>query len=204
MKALLLILLSALAANAQQFIEGKVLQVVKDGILVDVTPPYYGVGQVPDTKIVFVANHPSQKTLADGQRVSVQASSAGRYQYTAVSGATKTVERYDATTPPEQAKQQEEAFNREMAWMEYEQKLKAKAAAAEAERVKEMKKRAIIYQHQQASNGYPSFQLELGKRYLRGDGVETNIALARHWLTAACTNGEVQATNLLKQLDAIR
>jgi len=60
--------------------------------------------------------------------------------------------------------------------------------------------KVIAYQHQQASNGYPSFQLELGKRYLRGDGVETNLALARHWLQAACTNGESQASNLLAQI----
>jgi hypothetical protein len=62
------------------------------------------------------------------------------------------------------------------------------------------KQRIVDYQHQQASNGFPSFQLEMAKRYLRGDGVETNLALARHWLQAACTNGEPVATNLLSQL----
>jgi len=60
--------------------------------------------------------------------------------------------------------------------------------------------RVVTYQQQQAEKGMPSFQLELGRRYLRGDGVETNLALARHWLHAASTNGESQATNLLKQI----
>ena len=60
--------------------------------------------------------------------------------------------------------------------------------------------RVVAYQHQQASNGYPSFQFELGKRYLVGDGVETNRSLAIHWLKSACTNGSSEATNLLSKL----
>lgn len=54
------------------------------------------------------------------------------------------------------------------------------------------------FQQRQASNGLGGFQLELGRRYLRGvGGVETNFALARHWLTSALTNGYHEATNLL-------
>lgn len=60
--------------------------------------------------------------------------------------------------------------------------------------------RILTYQLSQASNGLPSFQLLMGKRYLTGEGVETNLALARHWLNAACTNGEPIATNLLSRL----
>lgn len=62
--------------------------------------------------------------------------------------------------------------------------------------------RIIAYQQQQASNGLGSFQVELGRRYLRGEGVATNLTLAAHWLRSACTNGESQATNLLLQLPA--
>jgi hypothetical protein len=69
-------------------------------------------------------------------------------------------------------------------------------AAAEADTVR----RIIAYQNQQASNGLPSFQFELGKRYANGDGVKTNLLLARHWLQSACTNGSAQASNLLKQI----
>ena len=78
----------------------------------------------------------------------------------------------------------------------------AKAAAAEKYRQEQISAipRIVAFQLQQASNGSPSFQIELGKRYMRGDGVETNLALARHWLQAACTNGESQASNLLAQI----
>ena len=61
--------------------------------------------------------------------------------------------------------------------------------------------RIVVFQMRQASNGYPSFQFELAKRYLRGDGIETNRALAIHWLQSACTNGESQASNLLRQIN---
>jgi len=61
--------------------------------------------------------------------------------------------------------------------------------------------RVVIYQQQQASNGYPSFQYELGKRYLLGDGVTQNKTLARFWLNSACTNGLSEATNLLTTIE---
>jgi hypothetical protein len=83
------------------------------------------------------------------------------------------------------------------AWIKWNEREQAKKRERETLRI-------LSYQHQQASNGYASFQLELGRRYLRGDGVETNLTLARHWLQSACTNGEPQATNLLQQLSATR
>lgn len=97
----------------------------------------------------------------------------------------------------EQAQEQEkiqaakdlEAAKEQAAQMEYE----ARSRNALTNRI-------IAHQMREASNGLPSFQLILGKRYLTGDGVETNLALAKHWLQSACTNGEPIATNLLSQL----
>lgn len=62
--------------------------------------------------------------------------------------------------------------------------------------------KVVTYQLNQASNGYPSFQIEVAKRYLDGNGVEANRDLAIHWLRAACTNGEAQASNLLAKAQA--
>jgi TPR repeat protein len=59
------------------------------------------------------------------------------------------------------------------------------------------RQRVLAYHHQQATNGLGSFQYELGKRYLNGDGVPQDKDLARHWLRSACTNGLSEATNLL-------
>jgi hypothetical protein len=60
--------------------------------------------------------------------------------------------------------------------------------------------RVIAYQLAQASNGLPSFQTEVAKRYLNGDGLEKNMTLALHWLNSACTNRDSQASNLLMRL----
>lgn len=77
-------------------------------------------------------------------------------------------------------------------WTVWAEQQKAKIKAGKSARI-------FTFRLQQASNGSPSFQFEVGKQYLTGDGVETNLALARHWLQAACTNGESQASNLLMQ-----
>jgi hypothetical protein len=66
----------------------------------------------------------------------------------------------------------------------------------------QMRSRVVAYQHQQASNGFGSFQYEIGKRYLNGDGVPVDAELARHWLRSACTNGLSEATNLLAKVPA--
>ena len=57
-------------------------------------------------------------------------------------------------------------------------------------------------QREDAEAGIGSAQYELGKRYLRGMGTETNLALAKRWLTAARTNGYDQAAARL--LDGIK
>jgi TPR repeat protein len=57
----------------------------------------------------------------------------------------------------------------------------------EAKRLKEAK--IASFQLQQASNGIGYAQYEIGLRYLNGNGVETNIGLARYWLTKSMSNG---------------
>ena len=85
-------------------------------------------------------------------------------------------------------------------------RIEAEAKATEAAQLKDLKERPareraaklIAYQLAQASNGLPSFQLEIGRRYLRGDGVPVDAVLARHWLQSAATNGETEARRLLE------
>jgi hypothetical protein len=70
------------------------------------------------------------------------------------------------------------------------------------EQVLAQQSRVITYQLQQASNGLPSFQYEVGKRYMYGDGLIRDDGLARHWLTSALTNGYSAASNLLSRIPA--
>lgn len=60
--------------------------------------------------------------------------------------------------------------------------------------------KVAAYQLEQAQKGLPSFQIEVAKRYMRGDGLPQDDVLARFWLESACTNRESEATNLLKAL----
>jgi TPR repeat protein len=61
-------------------------------------------------------------------------------------------------------------------------------------------RKTIEFQKQRAEAGAPSAQYDLGMRYLTGDGLEKDPALAKKWLTAASTNGNSQASKKLEEL----
>jgi TPR repeat protein len=100
----------------------------------------------------------------------------------------------------ERLKQEEARRSRERELAAQEALEKARAEEQRMRPIRERAARIAAYQLQQASNGYPSFQIEVAKRYMAGDGLPIDKELARHWLNSACTNGESQATNLLKEL----
>lgn len=188
-----------------EFIQGKVLQVVSDGILVSLDKEEIrddnGNLTFSPLKTILLVGYRDQNSVVDGDRISCTASLSGRYQYVAVSGGTRTIEKYKCPSPEELAR-----LERDRQEYQEQQRRDAEAlrqfAKDSAERERRLATPKIIsFQQQQASNGYSSFQIELAKRYLRGDGVETNLALARHWLESACTNHDSQATNLLKAID---
>ena len=51
-----------------------------------------------------------------------------------------------------------------------------------------------------AELGYAGAQRELGFMYLSGEGVETNIFLAKEWLKKASEQGDMGARELLKNI----
>ena len=149
------------------------------------------------TRTVFVENYAGLSLLVDGTPIVVQAARSGRFQYSTVNGSQSTIEKYRCPDPPAPPSLREIEEERQA-----EERLAFRRAEYSRTNRLAMQARAVAYQHQQASNGLGSFQVELGRRYLRGEGVETNLTLAAHWLRSACTNGESQATNLLKSLPA--
>ncbi len=154
-------------------------------------------------------------SLIDGARVLCLAREVEFMEYKTVLGANSRVPAYDYGTVPtekEVAPLREKLKREEAARMASEERTRKAAEQAKREAIEARQKqinaarsamtaRTVAYQFAQASNGLPSFQIELGKRFMRGDGVETNLALARHWLQSACTNGESEATNLLRQIN---
>jgi hypothetical protein len=61
----------------------------------------------------------------------------------------------------------------------------------------EVEKRVIEFQKQRAREGSASAAYELGLRYLKGDGVEKDAALARQWLKQAADAGHAEARKKL-------
>jgi hypothetical protein len=59
----------------------------------------------------------------------------------------------------------------------------------------------VKFIQEKARSGSGRYQLELGERYLRGDGVDTNLVLAKLWLGAACSNETPAACVLLGRLN---
>mgnify|MGYP001189954148 CR=1 FL=1 len=64
-------------------------------------------------------------------------------------------------------------------------------------------KNSIEFLKKRAEAGSPSAQYELGKRYMTGDGVEKDFALARKWLEASAKQGEENAKLKLSELDKL-
>lgn len=65
----------------------------------------------------------------------------------------------------------------------------------------EMMRKTIEFQKKQAEAGAPTAQYDLGTRYLKGDGVEKDLELAKKWLNASATNGNAQAAKKLLELE---
>lgn len=61
--------------------------------------------------------------------------------------------------------------------------------------------RLLAFQQRQAKSGSPSAQYALARRYLKGDGVEANRAVARVWLEAAAKGGSGEASAELAAME---
>jgi hypothetical protein len=180
------------------FIHGTVTSVQKDGVLVELEPLRYWTSDREGT--VFLKNHPALAKIVDGDGVADFALEVGRRQYHTPIGALRTVPLYDFGTIPSPEQIAEiHAKKLELADLlarkkSLEQQILLADSAGKANATAQ---KVLFFQKEQATNGLGIFQYELGLRYLRGDGVETNIDLARLWLARAQTNGYPNAvTNL--------
>jgi len=61
-------------------------------------------------------------------------------------------------------------------------------------------KRVVEFQKKRAEAGSATAQYDLAMRYLKGDGVEKDLALAKKWLQAAAKNGHTLAPKKLEEL----
>jgi hypothetical protein len=69
----------------------------------------------------------------------------------------------------------------------------------EAEKAEEQQ-RIVAFLKLRAEAGKAAFQYDLGLRYLKGDGVEPDLELARKWIGAAAKQGHQQARKKLEEM----
>jgi hypothetical protein len=74
------------------------------------------------------------------------------------------------------------------------------APKSDAEKAEEQQ-RIIAFQKLRAEAGKAVFQYDLGLRYLKGEGVEPDLELARKWIAAAAKQGHEQARKKLEEMD---
>jgi hypothetical protein len=184
-----------------RIINGKVISSDGNGTLL------LSVDWDPEGK-VFLKNYPEK--VEAGMTVAAWAMEYGSHGYTSPSGTAGKLTIYDYGNLPDE--KQMEMFQAELAKDKLleEQSLKEKEAQAAALKLKqeeENSKRTVSreasllrFQMMQAENGLPTFQYELGLRYLKGDGLERNETKALEWFRMAAAGGNKDAEKKLAEL----
>jgi len=177
-------------------VQYKVDQVLDDGLLIHEARFNGYSGTTVEDKPFFLTNYPSFKNLTDNQKIKFLALRAGSYKFTDTQGAMRTIPLYDYGIP---------VSAQEISAVLYppltpEQKA-AKAKAKQARLI--AGQQAILKSYQPKAEAGDGFaQLRLGEIYFHGEGVETNLAIAHQWLSAAFTNGYPEASNLLNEIES--
>jgi hypothetical protein len=177
---------------------GHVQQVLQDGLLVRAKPTF---GNVEG--LIYLTNHPAESVIVDGNPVACFARENGRYQYVSVLGGGKTIPSFDYGSIPPKA-EIDAALESSKRIEELRQERIRNAVqvhqSAAKQKLHEADRRLLAFQMQQATNGNPSFQYELGLRYLSGNGVQGNTNEALRWLREAARRGYKPAEEKLKNI----
>jgi hypothetical protein len=173
----------------------------------------YDVLGFSDSFTANVKNMETSRLMVDGDTVAFAAVPDGIYSY--VSGGSRHtvkaleygqnitttnlgtvqlhVEPLGKTTQPEIVV--DDHLKVEAQQKEYE----ARILAAEKAKKDEMDRKVLVYQIAQAQKGVGYAQFELGVRYIKGNGVETNVMTGRDWISKAAAQGESQAVQWLSK-----
>lgn len=183
------------------YLNGKILQVTDGGLLFrryeETDFLLHG-----DYELIFVKNVPNQRAVDDELYV-LYAIADEPHSYVSAAGIRKTIPGFDFGTEPTEeavAKLKVEAEKRNAETQKRIEAFNAKTLDAAAQRKKESDAKVIAFSQEQAVKGSGTYQFRLGKRYAEGDGVEKDLAKARAWLEAACTNDVSDARDLLVSL----
>jgi hypothetical protein len=179
-----------------KFMQGKVLQITLDGLLLD-----RGDRDSFNTDLVFIRNFPDRNRIVDDSFIGLYAVPDGSYQYLSVLGVRKTIRAYDCGTIPSEKEidqlKQAERVEREFA--ESQRKLQLEQIESARKSAKTRKAQAVQeanfkFRLERAQLGEGESQLRVAEFYLAGTGIERDEQAARRWLQAALTNGVSRAS----------
>lgn len=172
---------------------GQVLGVQPNGIRIMIPGSFNGHGVYDNTEY-FVANFPYQVAEGDHLRPGVYtAKEAGTYTYPTAIGGSRTIHKLDYGYPCGPSPEYLE-------WLKRAQAAAQLASKEKAKKIKEAEVRAVLWLQSKASNGDAWAQCDLGEHYLKGEGCETNRALAIEWFKKAAARGSFEASNKLESL----
>ena len=200
-------------------IDGRIQQVLPDGLLIilhsaedfRLDSSYWDSTYTGNS--IFLVNYPKKKV--DGEHVICSAKYVGDYSYISVTGANRTVWKYDCGTQTKPSKELVEStileLKDKLAYSKYGTKLKIQAEAirlaqakAKAETEAKQKKAieaALKSNREAAANGDAFGLLRMGERYRDGDGVEKDLVKAKEFLQKAVGAGSPSAKNELDKLN---
>ncbi|MDB6131682.1 MAG: hypothetical protein JWM04_2789 [Verrucomicrobiales bacterium] len=185
-----------------RIVTGKVVSSTKEGLFLA------DVNLSPDGR-VFFKNYP--ESVAIGVYVNAWGRASGSHEYQTPGGKMDMAPAYDFGTVPDKAQLaefQEEQLQEERQRNERMKQEQAKAGAARLKITEEKEKQAaakdaslLKFQMEQAEKGLPTFQYEMGLRYLEGRGVERNAERGNEWLKKAVEGGVKEARSKMVDLD---
>jgi hypothetical protein len=169
--------------SAEEIWGAKIIQVIGPGCYLANRPAGF------DSRVFMVTN--LNKSFIDGDHPSTfQAVYVDDVSYLSVENSRKTVRLFDCGVPWEPTLEEIQAASRAIL-REKEQRQKSAQKA---------QSNVVPFLLVQASNGMPSAQCSLGKRYLTGEGIEKNLILARYWLEKSAAQDNPEAKEALKRL----
>lgn len=177
-------------------VRGKVISTIDGGVIV--------YDRFDQTAFLEMPSSLSE-VYVDGKNVNAVAAKVGIYQYTSVTGALRTVDRY-AYGQLDHAAYDAAVEKVDRAVAKREQRIKeahAEAAAQKQNRLNEADRKALEFQIKRAESGSASAQYDLALRYLEGKGVEVDTAKARLWLQKSAAQDYGPAKKKLLELEPV-
>lgn len=200
-------------------INGKVLQVLPDGILVtthssaDYSLDVSMWNSVYSGPQILLLNY--GHSVVDEDRLFCKAKKIGAYSYQSIAGATLTINKFDCGTEVQPSMELLDSKITEIKgelstnafWIQMQANRpptpeEIAAAKAKADAVEKIaNERALKYNQEQADKGDPFGLIRMGERYRDGDGVPKNLAKARDYFTKAIAAGETDAADELSKMN---